>query len=120
MIHGHALGTALLAYVEKQRNTQASSTPSLFLIFQVKLVRKKIAREYSRVSSLLACLCSKPFLILCEFDEKVGTRAKTGNGRGGGGERSIFKYTSKTAVSCFTSLPFLTTTAPNIKVEDKN
>ena len=121
MIHSRALGTALLAYVEKQINTQATSTPSVFLIFQVKLVRKKIAREYSRVSSLLACLCHKPFLILCEFDEKVGTRAKTGNDRGGGGgERSIFKYTSKTAVSCFTSLPFLTTTAPNIKVEDKN
>ena len=49
MIHGRALGTALLAYVEKQRNTQATSTPSVFLIFQVKLVRKKIAREYSRV-----------------------------------------------------------------------
>ena len=91
MIHGHASGTALLAYVEKQRNTQATSTPSLFLIFQVKRVWKKIACEYSRVSSLLACLCSKPFLILHESDEKVGTRAKTGNDRGGGGERSIYK-----------------------------
>ena len=57
----------------------------------MKRVRKKIAREYSRVSLLLARLCSKPFLILCEFDEKVGTRAKTGNDRGGGGERSIYK-----------------------------
>ena len=91
MIHGHASGTAQLAYVEKQRNTQATSTP-LFLIFQVKRVRKKIACEYSRVSSLLACLCSKPFLILHESEEKVGTRAKTGNDRGGGGERSIYKY----------------------------
>ena len=75
MIHGHVLCTAMLAYVKNQRNTQATSTPSLFLIFQVKRVRKKIACEYSRVSSLLAHLCSKPFLILCKFDEKVGTYA---------------------------------------------
>ena len=84
MIHGHASGTVLLAYVEKQRNTQATSTPSLFLIFQVKRVRTKIACEYSRVSSLLARLCSKPFLILCKFDEKVGTRAMIGEGEGRG------------------------------------
>ena len=91
MIHGHITGTAMLALAEKQRNTQATSTPSLFLIFQVKCVRKKIACEYSRVSSLLARLCSKPFLILYEFDEKVGTREKTCNDRGGGGERRIHK-----------------------------
>lgn len=93
MIPGYVTDAAVLAYVEKQRNTQATSTPSLLLIFQVKCVRKKIACEYSHVSSLLACLCSKPFLILHKFDEKVGTRAKTGNDRGGGGggERSIYK-----------------------------
>ena len=91
MIHGHVTDTAMLAYGEKQRNTQATSTPSLFLIFEVKRVRKKIACEYSRVSSFLARLCSKPFLILHKFDEKVGTRAKPGNDRGGGGERSRYK-----------------------------
>ena len=58
MIHGHVTDTAMLAYAEKQRNTQATSTPSLFLIFEVKRVRKKIACEYRRVSSLLARLCS--------------------------------------------------------------
>lgn len=76
MIHGHVTGTAMLAYAEKRRNTQATSTPSLFLIFQVKRVRKKITCEYNHVSSLLAHLCSKPFLFCTSLMRKLGQGQK--------------------------------------------